>query len=183
MEPLGIAKELQQKFTDFISEIIVHRDQVALLVDRIPILEMCRVLKTDYQMSHLNCLCGVDNLKRKAPHFERFEVVYQLYSIRNRIALRLKAQIPESTPTISSITSLWSGANWLERETYDMFGIVFLGHPNLERILTAEGWEGYPLRKEYPLRGDAEWKGFTELKEKARQLSKYDFYGAQNGQE
>jgi len=183
MEPIGIAKELQRRFTDSIFDITSHRGQIALAIERTPIVEMCRLLKTEFKMNHLNCLCGVDNLNRKAAHAQRFEVVYQLYSIQNRVALRLKAQVPESDPSIDSITSLWSGANWLERETYDFFGIVFNGHPNLQRILTAEGWEGYPLRKEYALRGDTEWKGFIELKEKARQLSKFDFYGAQVEQE
>jgi NADH-quinone oxidoreductase subunit C len=183
MEPIGIAQELRKRFNDSVSEITSHRGQVAVLVERTPIVEICRWLKTDYQMNHLNCLCGVDNRNRKAPHGERFEVVYQLYSIPNRVTLRLKAQVPESDPAIDSITSLWSGANWLEREAYDLFGIVFHGHPNLQRILTAEGWEGYPLRKEYALRGDTEWQGFIELKEKARELRKFDFYGAQNEQE
>lgn len=180
MEQLGVAKRLKNQFTGSVSEIISHRGQVSVWVDRTPIVEMCRFLKADFQMNHLNCLCGVDNLNRKASHGERFEVVYQLYSMQNRVSLRLKAQVPESDPAIDSITSLWSGANWLERETYDLFGIVFRNHPDLQRILTAEGWEGYPLRKEYALRGDTEWKGLIELKQKAKDLRKYDFYGAQN---
>jgi len=93
MEPIGIAQELRKRFNDSVSEITSHRGQVAVLVERTPIVEICRWLKTDYQMNHLNCLCGVDNRNRKAPHGERFEVVYQLYSIPNRVTLRLKAQV------------------------------------------------------------------------------------------
>lgn len=183
MEQLGIAEQLREKFTGSILGIITHRGQVTILVDRKDLFRICQVLKTDHKMNHLNCLCGVDNLKRKGAHLERFEVVYQLYSIDNRTSLRVKAQIPESDPTVDSITSLWTGANWLERETYDLLGIVFNNHPKLERILTPEDWEGYPLRKEYALHGDKEWKGLEELKEKAVRLRKYDFYGAQIEQE
>jgi NADH-quinone oxidoreductase subunit C len=183
MEQFDITEQLRLRFTEAIGEALTHRGQVAVLVDRAPILEILRFLKIDQQMNHLNCLCGVDNLKRKWAHTERFEVVYQLYSMQNRTSLRIKAQIPESDPSIDSITSLWTGADWLERETYDLFGIDFTGHPNLRRILTPEDWQGYPLRKEYGLRGDVEWHGFVELKEKARQLEQFDFYGPQIAQE
>jgi NADH-quinone oxidoreductase subunit C len=179
MEPIRIAEQLQEKFPDSVLGINKHRGQVTTLINRDPIIEMIRFLKVNYKMNHLNCLCGVDNRNRKAVSFERFEVIYQLYSIENRTLFRLKAQVPESDPSIDSITSLWTGANWLERETYDFFGIVFNNHPNLKRILTPEDWEGYPLRKEYALKGDTEWTGFKELKEKSRQLSQFDFYGAQ----
>lgn len=179
MEPIRIAEQLQEKFSDSILGISEYRGQVTTRVDRTPIVEMVQFLKKDHKMNHLNCLCGVDNHERKAAYIERFEVVYQLYSIENRTLLRLKAQVPESDPSIDSISSLWTGANWLERETYDLFGIVFNNHPNLKRILTPDDWEGHPLRKEYALRGDTEWKGFEELKEKSSQLSQFDFYGAQ----
>ncbi len=184
MEPIRIAEQLQEKFQTSILGIDEHRGQVTVLVDRDVIVKIISFLKKDQKMNHLSCLCGVDNKKRKAAsaYMERFEVVYQLYSIENRTSLRLKAQIPESDQTIDSITSLWTGANWLERETYDLLGIVFNNHPNLKRILTPEDWEGHPLRKEYKLRGDTEWRGLEELKKKAVQLQQFDFHNASTAQ-
>ncbi len=179
MEPIRIAEKLQEQFQGSVLGIVEHRGQVSVLVDREVIIDIISLLKNDHKMNHLHCLCGVDNLKRVASHFERFEVIYQLYSIEKRTSLRIKAQVPESDPSIDSITSLWTGANWLERETYDLVGIKFNNHPNLKRVLTPDDWEGHPLRKEYPLRGDTEWSGLIELKEKAKRLQQFDFYGAQ----
>jgi NADH-quinone oxidoreductase subunit C len=86
------------------------------------------------------------------------QVVYQLWSIPYRRGLRLKAELPLDALEIDSATRLWHTANWLEREVYDMFGIVFEGHPDLRRILLPEDWdEGHPLRKDYPLRGYREY--------------------------
>ncbi len=184
MESIGVAKQLDEQFPGSILEILEHRGQVTVLVDRDVIFGICQLLKEAFGMNHLNCLCGVDNSTRKGSGFiERFEVVYQLYSIDNRVGLRIKAQIPESDPSIDSVTSLWTGANWLERETFDLVGISFNSHPNLRRILTTDDWPGHPLQKDYPLRGDTEWAGFTELKKKSAQLSKYDFYSREAEQE
>ncbi|OYT70447.1 MAG: NADH-quinone oxidoreductase subunit C [Chloracidobacterium sp. CP2_5A] len=84
------------------------------------------------------------------PERKAFEVVYQLYSIPENRRLRVKAELPEDQP-IYTVSDIWTAANWLEREAYDMFGIVFEGHPDLRRILLPEGWVGFPLRKEYPV--------------------------------
>lgn len=182
MESIRIAEDLEKHFPDSVFEIQVHRGQYSAVVAQETILEMCQFLQEKHKMNHLNFLTAVDNLTRKAKHFERFEVIYQFYSIEHRVGLRLKAQIKDTdNPSIDSITSLWTGADWLEREAFDMFGISFNKHPNLKRILTPEGFEGYPLRKEFKLRGDTEWSGFTELKEKVKQLNQFDFYGAQQG--
>ena len=83
----------------------------------------------------------------------RFMVVYNLYSIPNKDRLRLKAPVEESDTTIDSVIPVWTTANWLERETYDLFGIKFKNHPDLRRILMTEDWVGHPLRKDYPLQG------------------------------
>ena len=82
----------------------------------------------------------------------RFEVVYHLFSISRHHRIRLKAMVGENE-TIPSVISVWGTADWLEREAYDMYGIVFDGHPNLTRILMPDDWDGYPLRKDYPLKG------------------------------
>jgi NADH-quinone oxidoreductase subunit C len=86
---------------------------------------------------------------------ERFDVVYCLYSTRHRHRVRLKVRAADGQ-TVATVTDLWPGANWLEREVYDMFGVVFAGHPDLRRILMPEDWQGYPQRKDYPLEGPGE---------------------------
>jgi len=179
MEPIRIAQKLQEQFQEAVHGVVEHRGQVSVLVERDVIFDIISLLKNEYKMNHLHCLCGVDNLKRVASHLERFEVVYQLYSIEKRTSLRIKAQVPESDPSIDSIVPLWTGANWLERETYDLVGIKFNNHPNLKRVLTPDDWEGHPLRKEYALRGDTEWTGLIELKKKAIRLQQFGFQGAQ----
>ncbi len=80
----------------------------------------------------------------------RFEVVYHLYSLARNHRLRLKARVPEEDPRIASVVPVWRGADWLERETYDMYGIRFEGHPDLRRIYLYEEFQGHPLRKDYP---------------------------------
>ena len=82
----------------------------------------------------------------------RFELVYHLYSLARNVRLRLKASVPAGAPAVATLAGLWKNAEWLEREVYDMFGVLFEGHPDLRRILTYEGFEGHPLRKSYPWR-------------------------------
>ncbi|MCP2606670.1 NADH-quinone oxidoreductase subunit C, partial [Candidatus Aminicenantes bacterium AC-708-I09] len=89
------------------------------------------------------------------PKEKKFEIVYNLYSITFHHRLRLKVKINEGE-SVTSLTRVWSGANWLEREVYDMSGVVFDGHPDLKRILLSEDWKGHPLRKDYPLSGEEE---------------------------
>ena len=89
------------------------------------------------------------------PRAERFDIVYSLYSTAHRQRLRLKARLGDGV-AIDSVTSVWPGVNWLEREVFDMFGVRFAGHPNLRRILMPEEWQGHPQRKDYPLEGPGE---------------------------
>ncbi|MBI3593015.1 MAG: NADH-quinone oxidoreductase subunit C, partial [Nitrospirae bacterium] len=110
--------------------------------------------------NYLEDLCGVDYHGKKEP---RFEVVYHLYSLRHRHMLRIKAEVPEDDCAIESVVDIWAGANWHERECYDMFGVTFRGHPDHRRILMPEDWAGHPLRKDYPLKsdlGEMEWEGY-----------------------
>jgi len=86
---------------------------------------------------------------------QRFDVVYALYSVRDRQRVRLKVRAGEGEP-VSSVTGIWPSANWLEREVYDLFGVAFVGHPDLRRILMPEDWQGHPQRKDYPLEGPGE---------------------------
>ena len=85
------------------------------------------------------------------PREPRFELVYILVSIEHRLRLRLKVRLGGDAPLVTTLTGVWPGANWLEREVWDLFGIVFEGHPDPRRLLMPEDWEGYPLRKDYPV--------------------------------
>jgi NADH-quinone oxidoreductase subunit C len=165
MEPLEIVSRLKNKFLNEIADVSEYRDQVFVSVNRERISDICRFLHDDPEiyMDYLVDLCGVDYPE----HQYRYEVVYNLYSVKHKHRLMVKALIPEDNPHVDSVVPIWSGANWHEREACDMYGIVFNGHPDLRRILMPEDWEGYPLRKDYPLKGpeDAEYKGFEEVKD------------------
>ena len=112
--------------------------------------DIFRWLKEDPQLdfNFLADLTAVDYLDKRTP---RFEVVYHLYSLSKNHRLRVKIPVAGEDPVVDSLTPLWKGANWLEREVWDMFGIRFRGHPDLRRILLYEQFEGYPLRKDYPV--------------------------------
>lgn len=101
----------------------------------------------DLAFTFLNQLCGVDYLGRDP----RFEVVVHLTSFQNKMRVTLHIEVPEAEPTIPTLARLFPTANFQERETYDMFGIIFTGHPGLERILMPEDWLGHPQRKDHPL--------------------------------
>ena len=110
---------------------------------------VCRFLKDQQQFVRLADLTAVDCHIR----VPRFEVIYHLHSFEKNQRLRLKCRLPEAAAEVDSITSVWRSANWHEREVFDLFGIVFRGHPNLRRIMLPEDWEGHPLRKDYPVHG------------------------------
>ena len=113
------------------------------------ILSALRRLRHDHKFERLTSVTGVD----RYPAEPRFEVVYHLQSIAGKQWLRLKARVPGGNPEIESAVSVYRGADWYERETLDFFGIRFLNHPDLRRIMMPEDWEGYPLRKDYPVTG------------------------------
>jgi NADH-quinone oxidoreductase subunit C len=109
---------------------------------------VCRYLKEKDGFVRLSAVTGVDWWPREP----RFEVVYFLHSLERNARLRLSVRVPEGEP-LESVCHLWRGANWYEREVFDLFGIEFRNHPNLERILMPSDWEGHPLRKDYPIHG------------------------------
>ncbi|MGC4189954.1 MAG: NADH-quinone oxidoreductase subunit C [Thermomicrobiales bacterium] len=157
IEKHPVVRELRRVFPNDVLDIVRFRDETTIHVRPSQLREICYFIRDHDQLAinFLTDLTAVDMLRlRAAP---RFDVVVQLYSIPNRVRLRLKAGIDDGE-TVPSLVPVWNGANWLEREAYDMFGIVFEGHPNLRRMLLADDWdEGHPLRKDYPLRG---WKEF-----------------------
>ena len=123
--------------------------EITLVVDRERIVEVCNAFKQD-GFNYLVDLCAVDYSKYPGHTGPRFGVAYTLYSFRKNARVRLRVFSDEEVP---SVTSVWKTANWHERETFDMFGIQFEGHPNLERILMWDGFNGHPLRKDFPIRG------------------------------
>ncbi|PLX50079.1 MAG: NADH-quinone oxidoreductase subunit C [Desulfobulbaceae bacterium] len=175
MEPLAIADKLKKKFPDDVLDIVEARKQVGVILRRDHIVEICGWLHDDPDLlfDHLLGLCGVDY----RPKGRGFEVVYNLYSIHNRHMIRLRADIPEDECWLDSVIPVWRGADWHERECYDLLGIEFRGHPDLRRILLPEDWQGHPLRKDYPLSPTkkTEWQGYEELKELSKALRVHGF--------
>ena len=143
-------KKLQERFRASVLEVKTFRDEVSVTVQMKDIFEICKFLHSDPDLQYhmLTDLCGVDLF----PEAPRFEVVYLLNSIKNNQRLRLKAKVGERE-SISSVESIWKVANWYEREVYDLFGITFKNHPDLRRIMLWDGYEGYPLRKDFPVEG------------------------------
>jgi NADH-quinone oxidoreductase subunit C len=145
-----LVTRLKEKFASSIVETTVFRGEVTHLIKKNALLDIARFVTSekDLKMDYLADVLGVDY----HPDTPRFEVVYHMYSTSNRLRLRLKIKL-DAGETVPSVTGVWRSANFPERETYDMFGIVFEGHPDLKRIYMPPDWEGFPLRKDYPLKG------------------------------
>ncbi len=143
-----LVRKLRDKIDSAVIEATEFLGQLSLRIDRSRIVEVCDALKLDEDtpfnyLSDLTCVHYPDH--REAP----FEVVYNLYSIPKNERVRLKVDV--NGEGVDSVTSVWPAADWLEREVYDLFGVVFRNHPDLRRILLPPDWEGHPLRKDYPL--------------------------------
>ncbi|MBA4122892.1 MAG: NADH-quinone oxidoreductase subunit C [Acidobacteria bacterium] len=124
--------------------------EVTITVPRESIVDVCWVLKTKYDFNMLADLCGADRGPEEDP---RFEVNYHLFSTKHFNRLRLKVLLSEDEPNVGTVCTVWKTANWHERETYDLFGVIFDGHSDLRRILLPSDFDGHALRKDYPLRG------------------------------
>lgn len=148
--PSPAVDALKEKFGEAAVEVSYWAGEVSAKVEAGKILEVCLFLRDDARtrMNLLSDLCGADYPKDE----KRFEVLYHMYSIPLGQRLRVKARVAEGE-SIPSVTSVWSTANWHEREVFDLLGVRFSGHPDLTRILMPDDWEGHPLRKEYPLEG------------------------------
>lgn len=143
---------LQGKFPQAIEETVEFRDEQTIVLMPGSLVEVCAYLKNDLQYDFLETITVVDWLER----VPRFDVVYQLLSIPHQCFVRLKVRVGqrrEEHPAVPTVTNIWAGANWYEREVYDLFGITFSGHPDLRRILMPTDWTTHPLRKDYPLSG------------------------------
>jgi len=126
-------------------------DRGELTIEIVPgkIVSICGFLKYDQKFVRLSTVTAVD----RYPAEPRFEVVYHLHSVERKQRVRLKCRVYGAEAAIESVTSVWRGANWYEREVFDLFGINFLNHPDLRRIMLPDDWEGHPLRKDYPVTG------------------------------
>jgi NADH-quinone oxidoreductase subunit C len=148
-----LTKRYKSKFGDAILETWTDRNQAILVVARPKLTQIARFSLKDEEFDYLADLTAVDWPRRE----KRFDVVLNLYSMKKNQRLRLKVHVTPEEP-VPSVTGIWSTANWLEREVYDMFGIIFEGHPDLKRLLLPEEWQGYPLRKDYDiLTQDTAW--------------------------
>jgi len=125
------------------------RGETTLTFERLIIADVCAFAKNELGFDFLANICSVDNFGSEP----RFEVVYELYSVADNHSVRLKVAVSEDAPEVPTVTGVWSAADWHERETYDLMGIRFSGHPDLRRILMWEGYPYHPLRKDFPLAG------------------------------
>jgi NADH-quinone oxidoreductase subunit C len=126
-----------------------EHEELTLEIAPEKIVSVCGFLKYDQKFVRLSTVTAVD----RHPAEPRFELVYHLHSVERNLRVRLKARLTAGTAAIDSVTSVWRGANWYEREVFDLFGITFNGHPDLRRIMMPDDWEGHPLRKDYPITG------------------------------
>lgn len=142
------ALTLNDRVPEAIVDTTIAVDGPILVIAPEHIVSACRVLKEEAGFEGLSAITGVDWW----PSEPRFEVIYFLRSFRHNARLRLSVKVGENEP-LDSVTEVWRGANWYEREVFDLFGVPFRNHPNLERIMMPADWEGHPLRKDYPVHG------------------------------
>lgn len=182
----NLAARIEKHFGDLVGVNIAY-GEVTITVDRKDILKICSDLRDvpELAFEELIDLCGVDYLtygqaewetssatgsgfsrgveqKDSSPESKasdtRFAVVYHLLSLKHNCRIRVKAMLPEEDPIIDSVVDIWNSVNWFEREAFDLFGIMFNGHPDLRRILTDYGFIGHPFRKDFPLIGNVEMR-------------------------
>jgi NADH-quinone oxidoreductase subunit C len=148
-----VVDALKANFPDTILDVKIFRGETTLFIKKEKITEVCHYLKNDFDFKFIVDITAVDYLGVKPP---RFEVVYYIHrfgpDFDENMRIRLKVEVSEEEAKVASVVPVWSGADWLEREVYDMFGIEFVGHPDLRRILMPEDYEPFPLRKDFDVR-------------------------------
>lgn len=158
---LGLANHVQERLSGHIVTVEFQKDELCLTIKREAIIPVLTFLRDDSQcfFKQLVDVCGADYPERS----QRFDVVYNLLSLKHNTRIRVKVQTDENTP-VDSVTSVFKSAGWFEREVWDFYGIYFNNHPDLRRILTDYGFEGHPLRKDFPLTGYVELRYDEELR-------------------
>ncbi len=148
-----LLESLEKRFAGAVLDTKLFRGETTVTIQRKHIREVCSQLKCDLGFLFLVDITAVDYLEIKTPRYEVIYLVHRFGSdFDENLRIRLKVEIPEDDMSVDSVTPVWSGANWLEREVYDMFGIVFAGHPDPRRILMPEDYEPFPLRKDFDVR-------------------------------
>ena len=138
-----IAESLRNAFPQGVSIVKVKPRRIFMDVEKDKLLEVCKKLKDELDFEHVSCVTGVDMKTH-------FQTVYHISSYQNKVVTEITVDnISRDQPEVDSVAPLWGGANWHERETYDMFGIVFKGHPKMERLLLADDFQFFPLRKDF----------------------------------
>ena len=145
----NVVEALQAQFSDALAEVTTYAGETTVIVDKARIAEVCLWLRDEVGFDYLADMATVDRFTED----DRFEVVYNLCSIAARKRLRLKVRVDEDDAVVPTVTHVWPGANWHEREAWDMMGVRFDGHPDLRRIYMPEDFEYHPLRKEFPTLG------------------------------
>jgi NADH-quinone oxidoreductase subunit C len=149
-EPLQkTVDSLSENFSESLLEVYQSSGDTFIRIEADSLLEVTRHLKEKLHYVYLSDIFGIDRYTSE----ERFEVVYNLLSLKDRTRVFLKVRCEEENPELESVVSVWKSAGWNEREVYDMFGVHFRNHPDLRRIFLPEDFEYYPLRKEFPLLG------------------------------
>ena len=157
-----VADELERAFPEFndaIEKVVVDRGELTLHIKRDRLVDVAMKLRDTDSLRFEMCL-GVNGVHYPEDKNRELHAVYPLLSMTHNRRIRLEVSVPESDPHIPSLVEVWGGNNWHERETWDLYGIIFDGHPGLTRILMPDDWPGHPLRKDYPLGGiPVEYKG------------------------
>ena len=156
-----IITNIQNQFTKTLLDITKFSGENIIHIQGASILDILKLFK-DNGFNFLADMTAIDNLTLGG--FERFSVVYHLLSHETKERVTIKAYVPENQPELPSAESLWKTADWQEREIYDLFGILFTGHPNLVRIMNPDDYKGHPLRKDYPRLGMKERDDFPVVK-------------------
>ena len=148
-----IRKFFNERFADAVIREDSFRDQQTFYINPDVLIDVCRALLEDNEldMKFLSDITVVDWLGHELEKDGRYEVVYNIYSLTHQYRLLIKVHLPEDNPKVASLCDVWPGANWMEREAFDLFGIEFEGHPNLTKVLTPDELEGHPLRRDFPL--------------------------------
>jgi NADH-quinone oxidoreductase subunit C len=147
---------LSDQFTDKLIEVYQSTGDTFVRIEADALVEVCTYLKSVHHFVYLTDIVGTDRYTSD----ERFEVIYNLICLKNQTRLFLKVRCDEESPVLTTVSTVWKSANWMEREVYDMFGVRFNDHPDLRRIFLPEDFDYFPLRKEFPLLGI---KGSIEL--------------------
>lgn len=163
-----LVERLRNRFGDSLKRCGVAVGEVTVEIPAAEVVAICTALRDDADLhfEQLIDLCGVDYLEYGEGAWQgpRFAVVYHLLSVKHNVRLRVRAFVDDNDPKLASVANIWSVANWFEREAFDLFGILFEGHPDLRRILTDYGFIGHPFRKDFPLLGQVEMRYDPERK-------------------